>query len=120
MPSTRRHFLRSVSLLTLAARAQDAPQVLVGKPPRGIRIEKVGFEYEDFKYRAPYKFGGTAVDRVTLLNVTVEVSTPAAARELRTKRPNGSSPTRETQPVRCPSRVSPIATLTSAPARTRL
>ena len=77
MPSTRRHFLRSVSLLTLAARAQDAPQVLVGKPPKGIRIEKVGFEYEDFKYRAPYKFGGTAVDRVTLLNVTVEVSTPA-------------------------------------------
>jgi len=56
--------------------AQSGPQILVAKPAAGIRIEKVEFAFEDFKYRAPYKFGGTAVDRVTLLNVNVEVSTP--------------------------------------------
>lgn len=76
MSSTRRHFLKSASLLSMAAHAQSGPQILVPKPSAGLRIEKVDFAFEDFKYRAPYKFGGTAVDRVTLLNVHVEVSTP--------------------------------------------
>lgn len=76
MSSTRRDFLKSASLLTLGAHAQGAPQILVVKPAAGIRIEQVEFAFEDFKYRAPYKFGGTAVDRVTLLNVKVRVSTP--------------------------------------------
>jgi len=40
----------------------------------GIRIEQISHSYEDFRYRAPYKFGGFAVDRVTLLNVECEVS----------------------------------------------
>lgn len=44
--------------------------------PAGIRIEDVRIAFEEFKYRAPYKFGGVAVDRVTLLNVTTRVSTP--------------------------------------------
>lgn len=35
----------------------------------GIRIRDVSFDYEDFDYRAPLKFGGVAIDRVTLLNV---------------------------------------------------
>jgi len=34
-----------------------------------IRIRDVSFDYEDFHYRAPLKFGGVAIDRVTLLNV---------------------------------------------------
>ena len=76
MRSTRRQFLKLSSLLTLAAGAQSVPQILVPKPAAGLRIEAVDFAFEDFKYRAPYKFGGTAVDRVTLLNVTVEVSLP--------------------------------------------
>ena len=36
---------------------------------RAIRIEDVTLGFEDFLYRAPLKFGGTIVDRVTLLNV---------------------------------------------------
>ena len=38
-----------------------------------MRIEDVAIEFEDFKYRAPYKFGGVAVDRATVLNVRVTV-----------------------------------------------
>jgi L-alanine-DL-glutamate epimerase-like enolase superfamily enzyme len=48
------------------------------KSPRAtaIRIEDVTHSYQDFHYRAPYKFGGFAVDRVTLLNVESVVSLP--------------------------------------------
>ncbi|MHB1421662.1 MAG: enolase C-terminal domain-like protein [Gemmataceae bacterium] len=38
-----------------------------------IRIDEVGYSYEDFLYRAPIKFGGVAVDRVTILNVACRV-----------------------------------------------
>jgi L-alanine-DL-glutamate epimerase-like enolase superfamily enzyme len=43
--------------------------------PTNIRIEDVAFSYEDYRYRTPIKFGGTALDRVTLLNVEVTVRT---------------------------------------------
>lgn len=43
--------------------------------PTDIRIDEVSFAYEDFRYRTPIKFGGTALDRVTLLNVTCRVTT---------------------------------------------
>ena len=48
------------------------------KPPHtgAIRIEEISHSYQDFRYRAPYKFGGFAVDRVTLLNVESVVSLP--------------------------------------------
>jgi L-alanine-DL-glutamate epimerase-like enolase superfamily enzyme len=36
---------------------------------KSIRIEDVSFEFEDFRYRTPMKFGGNVVERVTLLNV---------------------------------------------------
>jgi L-alanine-DL-glutamate epimerase-like enolase superfamily enzyme len=42
-----------------------------------IRIETVQFAFEDHLYRTPIKFGGVAVDRATLLNVTVSVRTVA-------------------------------------------
>src|SRR6266404_1641419 len=42
-----------------------------------IRIESVAFHYEDYRYRTPIKFGGVALDRVTLLNVHVAVGTEA-------------------------------------------
>ena len=48
--------------------------------PTDIRIDQVTFGYEDFRYRTPIKFGGTAVDRATLLNVTINVSTRAGKR----------------------------------------
>ena len=40
-----------------------------------IRIKDVRLSYEDFRYRTPIKFGGVAVDRVTMLNVEVDVET---------------------------------------------
>ncbi len=41
----------------LAARATDA------------RIEEIRTGFQDYRYRAPYKFGGKEVDRVTMLSV---------------------------------------------------
>jgi L-alanine-DL-glutamate epimerase-like enolase superfamily enzyme len=55
----------AIGLLAAAAIAQTKPQ--------GIRIDDVQIDFEDFKYRAPYKFGGVAVDRATVLNVHVTV-----------------------------------------------
>ncbi|PYQ23431.1 MAG: hypothetical protein DMF79_03730, partial [Acidobacteria bacterium] len=38
---------------------------------------EVRHAYEDWRYRAPYKFGGRVVDRVTILNVRCRVETRA-------------------------------------------
>jgi L-alanine-DL-glutamate epimerase-like enolase superfamily enzyme len=38
-----------------------------------IRIDEIGYSYEDFLYRTAIKFGGIAVDRVTILNVECRV-----------------------------------------------
>lgn len=43
--------------------------------PTDFRIEAVRHSFEDFRYRTPIKFGGTALDRVTLLNVECEGTT---------------------------------------------
>ena len=40
-----------------------------------IRIEAIEHSYEDFVYRTPIKFGGVALDRVTVLNVKSRVRT---------------------------------------------
>lgn len=40
-----------------------------------ICIERVSTRLEEFRYRAPYKFGGVPVDRATILNVTCTVRT---------------------------------------------
>ncbi|HEV3146149.1 MAG TPA: enolase C-terminal domain-like protein [Gemmataceae bacterium] len=45
--------------------------------PTDIRLEDVSFGYEDFSYRTPIKFGGIALDRVTILNVYATVHTVA-------------------------------------------
>src|SRR5579862_8647157 len=39
----------------------------------GISVEDVRLSYEDYGYRTPIKFGGVALDRVTLLNVHCRV-----------------------------------------------
>jgi L-alanine-DL-glutamate epimerase-like enolase superfamily enzyme len=44
---------------------------------RKIRVAEVRFEYEDFLFRAPLKFGGVAIDRCTLVNVHAVVETAA-------------------------------------------
>jgi L-alanine-DL-glutamate epimerase-like enolase superfamily enzyme len=45
-----------------------------------IQIKDVRFAYEDFRYRTPIKFGGVALDRVTVLNVEADVETVAGKR----------------------------------------
>lgn len=46
-------------------------------PPRSTdaRIDDIRIDFQDYLYRAPYKFGGKEVDRVTLLNVHARLST---------------------------------------------
>ncbi len=53
-----------------------------------IRVEDLAYSYEDFHYRTPIKFGGVALDRVTMLNVNVTVRTAAG----KTARGFGSMP----------------------------
>jgi len=62
--------------------AAGAPPLLSSSKPAGIRIKQVRHSYEDYTYRAPMKFGGLVVDRVTILNVdcTVESTAGRAAR----------------------------------------
>ena len=64
-----------------------APQ-LAKQNPHDIRIEEVTTSEENFLYRTPLKFGGTVVDRVTLLNVRVVVKDRAG----KTARGFGSMP----------------------------
>lgn len=47
--------------------------------PTDIRVEEITFDFEDHGYRAPIKFGGVAVDRVTILNVHALVRTQSGA-----------------------------------------
>ena len=76
MVSSRRAFLKSSALCATGIASAQVPGIVV-KQPVGVRVTQVEFAFEEFKYRMPYKFGGTAVDRVTLLNVTVEVVSPS-------------------------------------------
>jgi L-alanine-DL-glutamate epimerase-like enolase superfamily enzyme len=43
--------------------------------PTDIRLEALSYQYEDFSYRTPIKFGGVALDRATNLDVTVTART---------------------------------------------
>ncbi len=49
--------------------------ILVSSRSTGIRIEEISYGFEEHRYRTPYRFGGRAVDRVTLLNVRCKVRT---------------------------------------------
>jgi L-alanine-DL-glutamate epimerase-like enolase superfamily enzyme len=78
--TTRRRFVQAAvfaPMLNLrASRATDAS------------IVDLSHDYEEFRYRTPYKFGGVEVDRVTLLNVHCTVRNRAG----RTARGFGSMP----------------------------
>jgi L-alanine-DL-glutamate epimerase-like enolase superfamily enzyme len=65
---TRRQVLHRASGTPITA-------AIVAPKPTDIRIDEVVHGYEDYVYRAPYKFGGRVVDRVTLLNVHCRVNT---------------------------------------------
>jgi L-alanine-DL-glutamate epimerase-like enolase superfamily enzyme len=53
------------------------PALLAAAPSTDAKIEELRTEFQDYSYRAPYKFGGKEVDRVTLLNVRCRVSSKA-------------------------------------------
>ncbi|HEY2014567.1 MAG TPA: enolase C-terminal domain-like protein [Bryobacteraceae bacterium] len=53
------------------------PALLLAAPTTDARVEEIRTEFEDFRYRAPYKFGGKEVDRVTMLNVHCRLRTKA-------------------------------------------
>ncbi len=78
--TTRRDFLIGAAAAALGAARSGASTA--------IRVENLSFGYEEFRYRAPYKFGGRLVDRVTILNVNVAVR----SRDGRTARGFGSMP----------------------------
>ncbi|HUU12948.1 MAG TPA: enolase C-terminal domain-like protein [Terriglobia bacterium] len=88
---SRRAFLRAaVAAPLLAAPAswvEKRAQTIANKTTN-IRIEDVQYSFEDFLYRAPLKFGGAIVDRVTLLNVNCLVRTASG----RTAKGFGSMP----------------------------
>jgi L-alanine-DL-glutamate epimerase-like enolase superfamily enzyme len=78
MPVSRREFLSAAGGASLAPvlRAWESRSASVAAPKASdVRIEEVQHSYEDYLYRAPIKFGGNVVDRVSLLNVRCVVRT---------------------------------------------
>src|SRR5687768_7255412 len=76
---SRRALLLTAVFPVFASRpawGRQAPGVHKSRPT-DIRILEVTHAFEDFKYRAPYQFGGRTVDDVTLLNVQCRVRTGA-------------------------------------------
>jgi L-alanine-DL-glutamate epimerase-like enolase superfamily enzyme len=67
----RREFLNTIAAAPVAA----AAPALAAPLASDIRIAEIRHAYQDYVYRAPYKFGGRVVDRVTLLNVHCRVTT---------------------------------------------
>jgi L-alanine-DL-glutamate epimerase-like enolase superfamily enzyme len=69
---SRRAFLRAAPLSSMLAPLAFHSLSMPNGPKSqsgGILIDEVSIEYEEYRYRTPYKFGGREVDRVTLLNV---------------------------------------------------
>lgn len=66
---TRRSLLKAVSVAPAIFNIAKAAK------PTDIRIENVQFSYEDYTYRTPIKFGGTELNKATILNVNCAVRT---------------------------------------------
>ena len=73
---SRRTLLRAACALPALpfAGCRRSPNVVASRPT-DIRILEVDHQFEEFRYRTPYQFGGREVDRVTLLNVNCRVRT---------------------------------------------
>lgn len=80
----------------------------IESPDKIIDIDDVQFGFEDFLYRAPYKFGGVPVDRATIINVNITVKT----RDGKTAKGFGSMPLGNVWSF--PSREMPYATTLGA------
>src|SRR4051794_3532703 len=75
---TRRDFLDttvSASLVGLGSQDGGAAASVAVPKPSDIGIEDITYEYEDYRFRTPIKFGGTVADRATILNVNCVVRT---------------------------------------------
>ena len=73
---SRRGFLgAAAAAVARPSFAAGAGPGVVVPHPTDVRVEEMRHRYEDFRYRTPIKFGGRAVDRVTLLNVDCVVRT---------------------------------------------
>jgi L-alanine-DL-glutamate epimerase-like enolase superfamily enzyme len=75
---SRRAVLRAIAsapALSLAGCYGTRAPAVATPRPTDIRIASVDHSFEDFRYRAPYQFGGRSVDRVTILNVRCRVRT---------------------------------------------
>src|SRR4029077_18429942 len=64
------------------ARTTTGVPVGTAMKPTDVRIKEVSLGYEGLRYRTPIKFGGVALDRVTILNaeMTGETRTGKVAR----------------------------------------
>jgi L-alanine-DL-glutamate epimerase-like enolase superfamily enzyme len=75
----RRQFSKRLAAAVLgtvvAPRARAAKPVARAGKPTDIAVKSIKLWFEDFKYRTPVKIRGTLVDRVTLSNVAVAVTT---------------------------------------------
>jgi L-alanine-DL-glutamate epimerase-like enolase superfamily enzyme len=75
---SRRAILRGACLAPLlplaGCRSATGPAVHAARST-DIRVVEVQHAFEEFRYRAPYQFGGRTVDHVTLLNVHCRVRT---------------------------------------------
>jgi L-alanine-DL-glutamate epimerase-like enolase superfamily enzyme len=70
--------LRSGTLCSLIAPLASSHWATFGPSTTktsAIRVDDVSYDYEEFRYRTPYKFGGKEVDRATILNVRCVVHT---------------------------------------------
>ena len=66
------NFSRRQALKSMTGFALSAPAIL-SAPATDMQIVEVEPSYEDYQYRAPMKFGGSVVTRVTLLNIRCTV-----------------------------------------------
>lgn len=65
--------MNSLSRRTFLGASVAAPAILAAARATDIRMEEVRYNYEDYRFRTPMKFGGRVIDRVTLLNVNCVV-----------------------------------------------
>ncbi len=68
---TRRNLLASCVAAPFAIRIASAAKTT------DVRIEDVSYTYQDYIYRVPIKFGGSVLDRATIINVNATVRTGA-------------------------------------------
>jgi L-alanine-DL-glutamate epimerase-like enolase superfamily enzyme len=72
---TRRALLRGACAAPLAALGGARAPAVSARRPADARVVEVQHEFQEFRYRAPYQFGGRTVDRVTILDVHCRIRT---------------------------------------------